>query len=105
MDLRAYQEKVRTFVTENNIDTTIEIRLIDLYSEIGELSKEILKGNSYGKKDFKPTKDIKGEIGDVLFSFICVANILDIDLGEALESVLNKYKRRFDEKGDIGSGR
>lgn len=105
MDLKVYQEKVKCFVEKNNINSSIEVRLIDLYSEIGEFSKEVLKGNSYGKKSFEQTKESKNELGDVFFSLICVANLLDVDLGEALESVIDKYIKRFAEKRDIGSGR
>lgn len=45
-----------------------EYRLLDAMSELGEVSKEILKGTDYGKKPLEYREEIKGEIGDVLFS-------------------------------------
>lgn len=42
---------------------------------------------------YKP--DFEGEIGDVLFSLIQVANYFDINLNETLETVMKKYSRRF----------
>ena len=99
------QEKVNELIKKYNLESSTEIRFIDLVSEIGELGKEILKGNDYGKKDFFNTDNIESEVGDVFFSLICVANDLNIDLTKALDKVLNKYENRFSNKGHIGSGR
>ena len=88
-----------------SLESSTEIRFIDLVSELGELGKEILKGNDYGKKEFCITDNLESEIGDVLFSLICVANGLNIDLKSALDGVLEKYEERFSKKGNIGSDR
>ena len=99
------QEKVNELVKQYNLETSTEVRFIDLVSEVGELGKEILQGNDYGKRDFCNTENLESEIGDVLFSLICVANGLNIDLSNALDGVLEKYKDRFSKKGNIGSGK
>lgn len=99
------QEKVNELIKKYNLESSTEIRFIDLVSEIGELGKEILKGNDYGKKNFFNTDNIEFEVGDVFFSLICVANDLNIDLTKALDKVLNKYENRFSNNGHIGSGR
>ena len=99
------QEKVNELIKKYNLESSTEIRFIDLVSEIGELGKEILKGNDYGKKNFSNTDNIESEVGDVFFSLICVANDLNIDLTKALDKVLNKYENRFSNNGHIGSGR
>ena len=39
------QNKVRKFCEENNMESPIEHRVLDLMSEMGEVSKEILKIN------------------------------------------------------------
>jgi len=70
---------------------------------VGELAKEVLKGNNYGKEDFKLTEEWLTEIGDVFFSLICIANESNIDLEHRLTSVLNKYQNRFSKKGSIES--
>lgn len=98
------QEKVNELIKKYNLESSIEIRYIDLVSEVGELGKEILKGNDYGNKEFVATDNLESEIGDTLFSLICVANGLNIDLNLALENVLEKYEDRFSTKGNIGSG-
>ena len=59
----------------------------------------------YGKKNFINTDNLESEIGDVLFSFICIVNNLNIDLKEAFNKVVEKYNSRFLENGHIGSGK
>ena len=103
--MNSIQEKVDELIKKYNLESSVEIRFIDLISELGELGKEILKGNEYGKKDFCNTENIESEIGDTFFSLICVASGLNIDLQNALDNVLNKYENRFSNNGNIGSGR
>ena len=99
------QEKVNELIKRYNLESPVEIRFIDLVSEVGELGKEILKGNEYGKKDFCNTENLESEIGDTFFSLICVANGLNINLQNALDNVLNKYENRFSNTGNIGSSK
>jgi len=94
---------VNKFTKEKNINAQVEIRIIDIASEVGELSKEVLKGINYGSKKFKVTEEWKSEIGDVLFSLICIANETEIDLQDSLMTVLDKYEKRFNRKGHLGS--
>ena len=99
------QEKVNELIKKYDLESSTEIRFIDLISELGELGKEVLKGNNYGKEQFCATENLESEIGDVFFSLICVANGLNINLKKALDNVLNKYENRFSNNGNIGSGR
>ncbi len=103
--MNSIQEKVDELIKKYNLESSVEIRFIDLISELGELGKEVLKGNDYGKKDFCNTENLESEMGDTFFSLICVANCLNIDLQNALDSVLRKYENRFSNNGNIGSGR
>ncbi len=103
--MKDIQERINDMIKKYDLEASLEIKFIDLVSEIGELGKEILKGNDYGKKDFRKSDNIESEIGDVFFSLICVANGLNINLEDSLEIVLEKYDKRFLNKGDIGSGK
>lgn len=105
MDLSELQDIVNKFTKDKNMNSNVNIRMIDLTSEVGELSKEILKGTNYGSKQFEKTKEWNSEIGDVLFSLICIANETDTNLEDCLNFVLDKYEKRFASKGDFGSGR
>ncbi len=99
------QERIKEVATKYNLSSDVNAKYIDLTSEVGELGKEILKGNDYGAKEFEKTENTFLEIGDVFFSLICLSNELDVDMGEALDAVLAKYARRFEDKTEIGSGR
>lgn len=100
--MKKVQEKIKQFCRENNLESPAEHRLLDLISELGEVAKEVLKTTDYGRKPRQPRKEIKSELGDVFYSLITVANSLDVDLEEALELVLEKYRRRL-SKGSAGS--
>ena len=66
-----------------------------LMEELGELSREI---NS--KEGFKPRKDVRvkenigGELADLLFALICLANHYKIDLGEEIINSIDKFTKR-----------
>lgn len=104
MNLSDIQEKINKFTEDKLINSRVDVRIIDLVSEVGELSKEVLKGTDYGNKQFDITKDWKSELGDVLFSLICVANETNTNLEDCLNYALDKYEKRFADKGDLGSG-
>jgi NTP pyrophosphatase (non-canonical NTP hydrolase) len=101
--MRNIQQTVSDFVSEYGLETSVEIRYIDLVSEVGELGKEILKSGDYGSKVPVKTGDLAGEIGDVVFSLACIANALGVDMEKALMEAIEKYKSRFNQTGNIGS--
>jgi len=104
MKLPDYQKRVRQFVDAHDLEAPVPARALDLVSEVGEIAKEVLGGSDYGRVPFHPTDQWAGELGDVFFSLICVANSTGINLESALNEALNKYKRRFALKGNLGSG-
>lgn len=103
--MRKEQEAVAEFVRVHGLETDAQTRFLDLVSELGELSKEILKASDYGKGPVAATEEMKEELGDCVFSLLCLCSSLGLDGEEALRSVLEKYRRRFAEKGDVGSGK
>lgn len=69
--------------------------MMRMMEEMGELATEI--NNRYGDRPKKPTEqdgDIGEELADVLFTIICLANSLDIDLEESFLQIMEKYKIR-----------
>jgi NTP pyrophosphatase (non-canonical NTP hydrolase) len=99
------QRTVAGFVEEAGIEAPLEARLLDLVSEVGELSKEVLEATRYGRTPFDAPDGWAGELGDVLFSLVCIANSTGVDLGTALDGTLDKYRERLALGGDAGSGR
>jgi len=103
LSFNSAQELVSQMTKKYNLEISPELRYIDLTSELGELGKEILLSTEYGRNEFSATDNLESEIGDTFYSLICIANSLDINLSIALIKVLQKYEKRFFEKGSIGS--
>jgi NTP pyrophosphatase (non-canonical NTP hydrolase) len=101
-DLHSMQQQVHLFCQAHDLLASPEYRMIDLQSEIGEVGKEILKSTEYGRTDFSKSDGLDEELGDALFSLLCLANATECDLQTALKSVLAKYERRL-RKGGAGS--
>ncbi len=69
--------------------------LARLTEELGELAREV--NHYYGEKPKKATekeRTIEEELGDLFFVLICFANSLHIDLEQALQAVLEKFRTR-----------
>ena len=66
-----------------------------LSEEVGEIAREL--NARFGPKHKKPTEDVKeigAEIADAIFSLICIANPLGIDLQEEFEKMMAKLNQR-----------
>lgn len=74
-----------------------------LMEEVGELAR--LMARIYGEQSFKRAEDeanaqenLGGEMGDILFVLLCLANQTGVDLGQALEDIMEKRKIRDAER-------
>ncbi|MFN7160816.1 MAG: MazG nucleotide pyrophosphohydrolase domain-containing protein [Candidatus Gracilibacteria bacterium] len=100
--MKNLQLKVKKFCLENHLDAPIEIKMLDLISEFGEVSKEVIKMSDYGKHEHTYREEFASELGDLFYSLITVANTFDVDLEVALEKAMQKYEKRL-KKGGAGS--
>ena len=102
--MKAMQARIREFCKKNNLQSPPEHLVLDLMSELGEVSKEVLKMSDYGRKPIKSSnkEEIESELGDALYSLITISNYFDVDLEKALDKVLEKYEKRL-KKGSAGS--
>ncbi|AEI41374.1 nucleotide pyrophosphohydrolase [Paenibacillus mucilaginosus] len=69
--------------------------LARMSEEVGELAREV--NHRFGEKPKKPDEEdnsIELELGDILFITICFANSLGIDLAEAHDKVMHKFRTR-----------
>ncbi len=105
MIMREEQRRVSSFARSHGMTLEPWVRFLDIGSELGELSKEILKATDYGGKRLAPAPEMEEELGDCLFSLLCLAEALDLDGEAALENSLAKYEKRFAATGQMGSGR
>jgi NTP pyrophosphatase (non-canonical NTP hydrolase) len=99
-EMSTLQRTVASFADEAGIEALVHVRLLDLVSEVGELSKEVLKATDYGRAPFNPPESWAVEVGDVLFALMCLANSTCVDL----EAALDKYRERTALGHDAGSG-
>ena len=77
--------------------------LARLVEETGELAR--IYSRTRGELRAKPGEDVsetalREEMGDVLFVLICLANQAGIDLAEALDQVLQKFRVRDARRHD-----
>ena len=69
--------------------------LARLVEEVGETARLI--NHLYGlkkKKDSEQAQELSGELADILFAVICLANSQGIDLQDAFEQMMQKYSVR-----------
>ncbi len=103
--MREEQRIAAEFARAHELTMDPQVRFLDLSSELGELSKELLKASDYGKQSPVVTEEMEEELGDCIFSLLCLCDSLQLDGENALHIALEKYRKRFAEKGGIGSGR
>jgi len=97
------QRRVAAFVDSHDLDAPPAYRLLDLVSELGELAKDANASTGYGTDpDALDLSD--DEVGDALFALLALAESVDVDADDALETALDKYEGRLAETGDAGSG-
>jgi NTP pyrophosphatase (non-canonical NTP hydrolase) len=75
------------------------VNLARLVEEVGELAREL--NHRFGaktKKSDEPEQDLALELADILFVLLVMANEQRIDLSEALERVLEKYRLRDSDR-------
>jgi NTP pyrophosphatase (non-canonical NTP hydrolase) len=97
------QRAVAEFVSAHGLEAPAHARALDLVADVGEVAKEILKGTDYGRVPFGVPKGWATELGDTFFSLLCLANSTGVDLEEALDEALEKYRERLALRGGVES--
>lgn len=96
------QRRVAEFVADHDLGADPANRVLDLVSEVGEVAKEVNVSTDYGAAD--DVEIAADELGDTLFALLALADAVDVDAGEALETAIAKYEARLEVSGDAGSG-
>lgn len=90
MNIKEAQDLMRRIYLERDKERGIERTLLRTFQELAELSEVISKENSM--------EDIESEVADVFAWVLSIANLLEIDIGEAL---LKKYKNSCSKCGKV----
>ena len=100
MDIKDWQHQVDDWISQFEEGywqpSSMMLRLIE---EVGELAREV--NHRYGEKPKKPTEpegDLALEMADILFIIVCMSNSLNIDLEDAFQRMMDKYRRRDSER-------
>lgn len=102
--MKEYQNQIDEWVNQHKIGYFKPLEIMArLTEEMGELAREL--NHRYGpkkKKSTEETKDIEDEIGDVIFTLICLSNSLGLDIDRGFKNVMDKCygrdKDRFEKK-------
>lgn len=95
------QQVVSDFNSKHEIKIEPDARVLDLNSEVGEISKL-----SFKTKVGEPVRslDWQEEIGDALYSILSLSSTLNINAETALKEALLKYAGRIKRNGNMQSG-
>ncbi|WP_061213668.1 nucleotide pyrophosphohydrolase [Syntrophomonas wolfei] len=94
MGLNDWQKKIDEYMRETAGYYQPLVCLAALSEEVGELAREINHKHGIKKKRTEEQDYIAEEMGDVLFTLICLANQLDVDLNSQLETTVTKWWSR-----------
>ena len=98
------QTMVQNFMRGCPQPMSIETCMLDIASELGELAKEVNIATSWSRyDDYKFRKNAKTELGQVAFTVLQLATLLDIDVESALEEVITEFRERYRKQGHTGS--
>lgn len=104
MSISTHQKQIDDLVQPYAVPYwSLHENLARLVEEVGELARLInhLEGPK-PKKATEAKQEFPGELGDILFTVICIANSQNVDLDDALSKTLEKArtrdKDRFEKK-------
>lgn len=93
------QRMVERFMVRHGLRHDAATHTLDLVSEVGELAKLLLEASDYGRAPVDREADFADELGDVFYSLLALASVLEVDAGDALHGALRKYEGRLRERG------
>ena len=96
MSLKENQREVDEFISQLKVGYFKPLEILTrLTEEVGEVAREL--NHMYGPKKKKPTEDtadLGGELADVIYTIVCLANSQNIDLDEAWGKMMDKINSR-----------
>lgn len=96
MEIKEMQQEIDDYILQFKEGYFEPLALMArITEEVGELAREI--NHYYGPKPKKNTEDfptLSEELGDVLFTVLCMANALEIDMDDAFHETMSKFKIR-----------
>ncbi len=92
--MKDIQNKVWKFCEKYKLNEHIRERFVNLVSNLDKHGNNIMKLSDHGREPLKYKEELKLEVGQLFFDIINLSNTLNIDLNEALETILAKYEKK-----------
>jgi|HubBroStandDraft_6_1064221.scaffolds.fasta_scaffold316806_2 NTP pyrophosphatase (non-canonical NTP hydrolase) len=94
------QEEVKKFVEQFNFGWSHYVQYIHLVEEVAELGEALTvhqgdRAAGTGENALADHTDVKEEVGDVLFNIIQIANQLQLNLDDVMESTFAHYEKKL----------
>lgn len=106
MSLRNYQKEIDAWIQNFEEGYWPPLaNLARLTEEVGEFAREV--NHRFGpkkRKNDEQDRQLSDEMGDILFTLMVMANSLDIDLDDVMNSTLNKVVRRDSSRWTLKEG-
>ena len=100
MDIKNAQTKVDKWINDHGVRYFNELTNMDILTEeVGEVAKIVAR--KYGEQSFKDSDqkvDLAGELSDVLFVLLCLANQTGVDLQKSFDDRLKMKADRDHER-------
>ena len=100
MEIKSLQTKVDNWIKNHGVRYFNELtNMAQLTEEVGEVARIISR--KYGEQSFKESDeeiDLAGELSDVLFVLLCLANQTGVDLQTAFDERLDMKAKRDHER-------
>ena len=100
MEIKNLQIKVDNWIKNHGVRYFNELtNMAQLTEEVGEVARIISR--KYGEQSYKESDkeiDLAGELSDVLFVLLCLANQTGVDLQTAFDERLNLKSNRDHER-------
>ncbi|MFX1274887.1 MAG: nucleotide pyrophosphohydrolase [Promethearchaeota archaeon] len=92
--LQDIQKKVDDWIIRNGGYWNPLSMTCAIIEEVGEVAREINSIEGYKPKKSYEKSDLAEEMGDLVFSIICLANYYQVDLGDSILKTIKKYSTR-----------
>ncbi|OIO62161.1 hypothetical protein AUJ69_03440 [Candidatus Woesearchaeota archaeon CG1_02_47_18] len=89
------QNRIRDLFRKLSLEEPPEDLVLDLVSDVGTVSKEILEMTNHGKKPLSFRSEARARVGEAFYSLVTVANALNIDLNAELEKAIEMREKHI----------
>ena len=94
LNLKEIQEKVDLWIKNHGGYWSPLSMMGAIMEEIGEVAREINSLEGFKPKKQGKNADLFEELGDLLFSIVCLANYYDVELNDAILKSMEKFSER-----------